>query len=134
MMDREEILEILKKNHRLMLELEAKAPSNGHRAMIEQAIPDNNCFSVDNTEWLRVGRIYNWMSAEGVTRGAIKIARKGIDRLNRVPYIDPEYGLGKVPQDAVIGDALFKGDDVTRGQAEIHQSGRSIEIVSLGAD
>ncbi len=133
-MDREEVLAIVKKNHQLMLDLESKAPADGHRAKIESAAPGCDCFVVDNTEWLRVGRIYKWLSAEGVSRGSVKIARKGIDRLNNTPYIDPEYGLGKVPPDAAAGDVLSKGDDVTGGTAAIHRADGSVEVIRLDAE
>lgn len=83
------------------------ANGRGFRAEVETATATQANFTCTFTTRLRPGMILDWYNSTYATkRGSIKVAAKGIDRLNRRVYIDANFGTGEVPSGATAGDVL----------------------------
>ncbi len=90
------------------LDSDAYGNGFGYRATILTATPAATSFTVEFSTRLRAGMMLDWYDSTYTTkRGSIKIALKGIDRINRTVYIDTTFGTGAVPTGAVAGDVLL---------------------------
>lgn len=79
----------------------------GFRATILTATAAQTSFTVTFSTRLRAGMLLDWYDSTYATKlGTIKIALKGVDRVNRTVYIDTTYAGGAVPTGAVAGDVL----------------------------
>jgi hypothetical protein len=79
----------------------------GYRATILTATPTATSFTSASTMGVRGGMKFDWYDSTYATkRGTIKIAPKGVDRINKTVYIDTTFGTGQVPANAVAGDVL----------------------------
>ena len=79
----------------------------GFRATIRTATPAAVSFTLNTSMWVRPGMKFDWYDSTYTTkRGSIKIAPRGVDRINRTAYIDTTFGTAKVPAGAVPGDIL----------------------------
>jgi hypothetical protein len=89
----------------------------GFRASVLTATPAASSFTVGTATRLRTGMRLDWYDSTYTTlRGQIKIATKGIDRLNRTVYIDSAYGTGAVPAGAVATDVLVVVNALAAGE------------------
>ena len=79
----------------------------GYRGTISTATPGAASFVPTSSMMLRAGMKLDWYdSTYAVKRGTIKVALKGVDRMNKTAYIDATYGTGVVPAGATAGDVL----------------------------
>jgi hypothetical protein len=79
----------------------------GYRATIATATPAASSFTVDYSTRLRPGMRLDWYDSTLATkRGSIKIALRGIDRINKTCYVDSTFGSGAVPAGATADDVL----------------------------
>lgn len=86
---------------------DAYANGRGYRATILAATPAAASFTVDFSTRLRAGMVLDWYDSTYTTkRGSIKIALKGVDRINKTVYVDSTFGSGAVPAGAVTDDVL----------------------------
>lgn len=89
------------------LDADALANGRGYRATILTATGAASSFTVTFSTRLRPGMRLDWYDSTLATkRGSVKIALKGIDRLNKTVYIDSTFGTGAVPSGAAAGDVL----------------------------
>ncbi len=102
-----------------MANLDADALGNGrgYRATVQTATPAASSFTVDFSTRVRPGMTLDWYDSTLATkRGSIKIALRGIDRMNRTVYIDPSFGTGAVPAGASADDVLVKYGALAAGE------------------
>lgn len=79
----------------------------GQRAVISSATAGQSSFIVQSSMMLRPGMQLDWYDSTLTTkRGTIKVSLRGVDRLNKTVYIDPNFGTGAVPTGAQAGDRL----------------------------
>lgn len=89
------------------LDSDALGNGRGYRATILTATPAATSFTVDYSTRLRPGMKLDWYDSTLATkRGSIKIALRGVDRMNKTVYIDTTFGTGAVPAGAVSDDVL----------------------------
>lgn len=89
------------------LDSDAYANGRGYRATVATATAAQTSFTVDFSTRLRAGMALDWYDSTLATkRGSIKIALKGIDRINRTVYIDTTFATGAVPTGAAADDVL----------------------------
>lgn len=89
------------------LDSDAYANGRGFRATIQTATAAQTSFTVTFSTRLRAGMALDWYDSTYTTkRGSIKIALKGVDRVNRTVYVDTTYGTLAVPAGAAVGDVL----------------------------
>ncbi len=89
------------------LDSDALGNGRGYRATILTATPAATSFTVDYSTRLRPGMKLDWYDSTLATkRGSIKIALRGVDRMNKTVYIDTTFGTGAVPAGAVADDVL----------------------------
>lgn len=89
----------------------------GKRARVSNAVAAASSFQVDSSMLLRAGMVLDWYDATLTTkRGSIMIDVKAVDRMNKTPYIDPNYGSGAVPAGAVAGDYLVVAGALAAGE------------------
>lgn len=92
-----------------MSNLDSDALGNGRglRAVIATATAAQTSFTVDFSGRLRPGMKLDWYDSTLATkRGSIKIALRGIDRINRTVYVDTTFGSAAVPTGAAADDVL----------------------------
>ena len=83
------------------------ANGRGKRAVIATATAAASSFTVTMSTRLRPGMKLDWYDSTLATlRGSIKIAIKGISRIDRTVYVDTTFGAGAVPTGATAGDIL----------------------------
>jgi len=83
------------------------ANGRGKRAVIATATPGASSFTATMTTRLRPGMKLGWYDSTLATlRGSVKIAVKGISRIDRTCYVDTTFGSAAVPAGAVAGDIL----------------------------
>ena len=89
------------------LDFDAYGNGRGYRATIETATATQSSFTVEFSTRLRPGVRLDWYDSTLATkRGSIKIAVKGVDRINKTVHIDSTFGDGEVPAGATAGDVL----------------------------
>ncbi len=89
------------------LDSDSLGNGRGYRATVESATGGGSSFTVDFSGRIRPLMLLDWYnSALTVKRGSIKIAIKGIDRMNRTVYVDSTFGTGAVPVGASADDVL----------------------------
>lgn len=89
------------------LDSDAYGNGRGYRATITSSTGGATSFTVSFSTRLRAGMVLDWYDSTYATkRGSIKIALKGVDRINRTVYIDTTYGLGATPAGIAVGDVL----------------------------
>lgn len=89
------------------LDSDALGNGRGFRAGVATATPAATSFTVNFSTRLRPGMRLDWYDSTLATkRGSIKIAPKGVDRTNRIVYIDTTFGTAAVPSGATAGDIL----------------------------
>lgn len=89
------------------LDYDALGNGRGYRATVATATATQSSFTVDFSTRLRPGMKLDWYSSDLATkRGSIKVAVRGIDRINRTVYIDSGFGTGEVPASAAADDVL----------------------------
>lgn len=86
---------------------DALGNGRGYRATVLTATAAQTSFTVTFSTRLRPGMRLDWYDSTLATkRGSIKIALKGVDRMNRTVYIDTSFGSAAVPTGAAAGDVL----------------------------
>lgn len=99
------------------LDFDAYANGRGYRATILTATPAATSFTVTFSTRLRAGMVLDWYDATYATKlGTIKIALKGVDRINRTVYIDTTYGSAAVPTGAAATDVLVVAGALDPGE------------------
>lgn len=89
------------------LDSDAFANGRGYRATVLAATGGQTSFTVDSSSRIRNTMPLDWYnSALTVKRGTIKIADKGIDKPNRLVYVDTTVFDGAVPTGATTDDVL----------------------------
>jgi hypothetical protein len=89
------------------LDADALGNGRGYRATVLAATPAASSFTVDYSTRLRPGMKLDWYDSTLATkRGSIKIALRGVDRMNKTVYIDSTFGSGAVPASAATDDVL----------------------------
>lgn len=89
------------------LDFEAYANGYSYRATIATATAAQTSFTVTFSTRIRAGMVFDWYDSTYATkRGSIKIALKGVDRMNRTVYVDTTFGSAAVPTGATAGDVL----------------------------
>ena len=79
----------------------------GYRATIATATPSQTSFTVSTSMMIRPTMKFDWYSSDYSTkRGSIKISLQGVDRVNKIVYIDTTFGTAAVPSGATAGDVL----------------------------
>lgn len=89
------------------LDADALGNGRGYRATVLAATPAASSFTVDYSTRLRPGMKLDWYDSTLATkRGSIKIALRGVDRMNKTVYVDSTFGSGAVPASAATDDVL----------------------------
>jgi hypothetical protein len=89
------------------LDSDALGNGRGYRATVATATAAQTSFTVDFSGRLRPGMKLDWYDSTLATkRGSIKIALRGIDRVNRTVYVDTTFGSAAVPTGAAADDVL----------------------------
>lgn len=89
------------------LDYDALGNGRGYRATVATATGGGSSFTVDYSTRLRPGMRLDWYnSALSSKLGSIKIAVKGIDRINKTVYVDSSFGSAAVPASAAADDIL----------------------------
>ena len=89
------------------LDSDALGNGRGYRATVSSATGGASSFVVNYSTRLRPGMRLDWYDSTLATkRGSIKIAPRGIDRLNRTVYVDSTFGSAAVPSGAAVDDVL----------------------------
>ena len=89
------------------LDSDAYANGRGYRGTVLTAVAAASSFTVEFSTRLRSGMVLDWYDSTYATKkGSIKVALKGVDRLNRTVYIDSTFGTAAVPATAAAGDVL----------------------------
>jgi hypothetical protein len=85
------------------LDSDALGNGRGYRATVATATAAQTSFTVDFSGRLRPGMKLDWYDSTLATkRGSIKIALRGIDRVNRTVYVDTTFGSAAVPTGAAL--------------------------------
>lgn len=93
----------------MMSNLDADCLGNGrgYRATVATATAAATSFTVSYSTRLRSGMKLDWYDSTLATkRGSVKIALKGVDRMNRTVYVDTGFGSNAVPAGAAATDVL----------------------------
>lgn len=86
---------------------DALGNGRGYRATVLTATAAQTSFTVTFSTRLRPGMRLDWYDSTLATkRGSIKIALRGIDRMNKTVYVDTTFGSAAVPTGAAAGDVL----------------------------
>ena len=89
----------------------------GYRATIRTATPGAASFTATTCTWIRPGMRFDWYdSTLAAKRGSIRVAQRGVDRINRLVYVDTTFGTGVVPAGAVAGDILVVYGALSMGE------------------
>jgi hypothetical protein len=89
------------------LDFDLLANGRGYRATIATATPGAASFTVSSSVRIRPGMRLDWYDSTYATlRGSVKVAVKGVDRINKTVYIDSTFGTGAVPVAAAATDVL----------------------------
>lgn len=120
------------------LDSDAYANGRGFRATIATATATATSFTVNFSTRLRSGMQLDWYDSTLATkRGSIKIALRGVDRINRTVYIDTTFATSQVPASAAAGDILvvygaLDAGEPTDGRHMAGYSRLTDNTVSLG--
>jgi hypothetical protein len=99
------------------LDSDALGNGRGYRATVATATAAQTSFTVDFSTRLRPNMKLDWYDSTLATkRGSIKIALKGVDRMNRTVYIDSTFGTGAVPAGAAADDVLVMYGALAAGE------------------
>jgi hypothetical protein len=89
------------------IDFDAYGNGRGYRGTISTASAGAASFVPTSSMMLRAGMKLDWYDSTYATkRGTIKVAAKGVDRMNKTVYVDTSYGTGVVPVSATAGDIL----------------------------